>query len=100
VRKVATRKLEGEPLNQLNSILDRCQRATDTRNDLVHSFWQAVADSNPKEYRILRRDGVTVSQLPTVAEVLAASRELLDLANELNEARLRGFLAQALREKK
>jgi hypothetical protein len=99
VREVAARKLSGEPLEKLISILDRCEAATESRNDFVHSFWQAVADSNPKQYRMLRVDGVTISELPTVTELLAVSRELLVLADELNEARRSGFLAKALEKR-
>lgn len=99
LRNLAAGKLSGDPLNELIAILDRCQDATNVRNDLVHSFWQAVADSNPREYRMLQRDGSTICGLPTVNEVRAVHTSLLDLANELNEARLHGFLAQALEKR-
>jgi hypothetical protein len=95
VREVAARKLDKEPREKLEDLLDQCQEATNTRNDILHADWYKVAKSDPPDYRMTLKDG-TFTNLPTTDQLLALSRTLLDLADRLNEARLSGFLRDAL----
>lgn len=94
IRKLAKQRLgEGPALLRLQAILERCRRATDRRNDFVHSVWARELDGEP-----MRRDGSSSwLPIPSVEQLQALSRELLELTLELNHARLEGFIQEALR---
>lgn len=48
IKKLARQRLgEGEPLIKLQALLERCKRATEKRNDLVHSVWGKELDGEP-----------------------------------------------------
>jgi hypothetical protein len=93
VRKLAKQKLgEGNPLIQLQALLERCKRATEKRNDLIHNIWARELDGEP----LRRTNDHDWKPLPTIEELNALSEELTALTNKLNDARLLGFLAEAL----
>ena len=93
VRKLARQRLgEGEPLLKLQALLERCNRATDKRNELMHGIWAQELDGEP----VRRGNDHTLHPLPTVPELEALSHEIDDLTKTLNTARLEGFLAQAM----
>lgn len=97
IRKLAKQRFgEGPPLLKLQALLERCRRATDKRNDFVHSVWAQELDGEP-----MRRNGTQRwLPIPTVEQLQALSRELLELTSELNEARLEGFIQEALSQGK
>ena len=83
---------EGEALLKLQAIVERCKRAKKKRNQLVHSVWAKELDGE------LARRGADHDwqPLPTTSELKNLSAEILDLTSDLNQARLEGFLAEAL----
>jgi len=93
IRKLARQRLgEGEPLLKLQALLERCKRATDKRNELIHGIWAKERDGDP-----LRRGADhTWQPLPTVAELMALGADIQTLTQSLNAARLDGFLSEAL----
>ncbi len=96
VRKLARQRLgEGEPLLKLQAILERCKRATDQRNDFMHSVWAQELDGEPMR----RGNDQKMYPLPTVLQLEELSREIDDLTQILNTARLSGFLADALKNR-
>lgn len=97
VRKLAKDKLgEGAALIRLQALLERCRRATEKRNELVHGVWYRNLDSET----LMRAVGQEARRIPTIGELVALAVELDNLATELNAARLKGFLAEALEKKK
>jgi hypothetical protein len=97
IRKLAKPKLgEGAALIQLQALLERCSRATEKRNELVHGVWYRNLDSET----LMRTDGHEAKEIPTVATLESLAVKLLQLAGELNAARMKGFLAEALASKK
>jgi len=96
VRKLARQRLgEGEPLLKLQALMRGCQRVTDKRNELVHSVWAKELDGEAQ-----LRNAVHIGRpLPTRQELSDLSSEILDLTNTLNQARLDGFLSEALTER-
>jgi hypothetical protein len=93
IRKLAKQRLgEGSPLLRLQALLERCRQATERRNDFVHSVWAQELDGEP-----MRRNGAKLwLPIPTVEQLQALSRELLELTSQINEARLEGFIREAL----
>jgi len=93
VRRLARQRLgEGEPLLRLKALLERCRRATEKRNDLVHSVWGRELDGEPARKGSANAWG----PLPTSPELHSLAEELMRLTAELNEARQVGFLQEAL----
>lgn len=96
IKKLARQRLgDGEPLLKLQALLERCKRATEKRNDLIHSVWGKELDGEPA------RKGAADDwrPLPTAAELHALAEEIMRLTGELNEARLVGFVHLALASK-
>jgi hypothetical protein len=94
VRKLAKQRLgEGAALIKIQALITRCGRATDKRNSFIHSVWAQELDGEAK-----RRDAKNNWQpIPTLEELTSLSQELLTLTQELNYARLEGFIHEALK---
>ena len=93
IKKLARQKIgEGEPLLKLQALLQRCKRATEKRNDYVHSVWGRELDGA----LVMRSEDHTWDDIPTVNELMSLVTELQRLRNELNAARVDGFLSEAL----
>jgi hypothetical protein len=93
IRKLARQRLgEGEPLLKLEALLERCKRATERRNELVHGVWAKELDGEP----VRRMPDHTWHPLPSVSDLMALGKEIESLTGELNTARLEGFLSDAL----
>lgn len=93
IRTLARHRLgEGEPLLKLQALLERCKRATEKRNDFIHSVWGKELDG--EAFR--RTNDHSWQPLPTIEELNSLGKDILMLTNQLNEARLTGFLAEAL----
>ena len=92
IRKLARLKLgEGKALIKLQALLERCSRATKRQNELIHNIWARELDGEP----LMRTNDHNWKSPPTIEELNALSEELTVLTNELNDARLSGFLAEA-----
>ena len=95
IRKLARQRLgEGPPLLKLQALMQRCQRITDKRNELVHSVWAKELDGEAQ-----LRNADTSRPPPTRQELSDLSDEIRDLTTSLNQARLEGFLLEALTER-
>lgn len=93
IKKIARKRLgEGDVLVRLCAILERSQRATDRRNDLLHVLWCHELDGGP----VIRTERHAFATIPTIEELDAVADELHKVANDLNFARLDGFLKDAL----
>jgi len=94
VRRLAKQKIgKGEALKRLNELLKRSSDAVGCRNKLLHRVWAYDEDGKP----IIHDDDDTPQPIPSVEELEAVATELAHIASELNEARLKGFLREALR---
>ncbi|MGE0311477.1 MAG: hypothetical protein AB7P21_07655 [Lautropia sp.] len=93
VRKLAKQRLgEGQALVKVQALVERCRRATEKRNEYVHSVWAQELDGEAK-----RRDSNHGwLPIPTIPQLRALSQEILTLTQELNHARLEGFIFEAL----
>lgn len=93
IKKLAKGKLsEGAAMLQLDALLERCRKATEERNRLIHDIWASELDGDPK---IMNSDH-TWGPIPSIGELEALSSQLVQLTLELNLARLEGFLHLAL----
>ena len=93
IRKLARQRLgEGKPLVQLQALLTRCERATKKRNRLIHSIWAQELDGDV----FVQTENHDWESIPTFISLDKLSDELLRLTQELNAARLDGFLFEAL----
>ena len=93
INKLARQRLgEGQPLLRLQAILERCRRATEKRNELIHNVWAKELDGEAF------RKGSDHSRqpLPSVQELQNLTQEIESLTHTLNAARVEGFLAEAL----
>jgi hypothetical protein len=94
VRKLASKRLgKCDARDQLDALLDRCRRATKKRDKYAHAMFVGNFD---------RDDYLTESEiddwapLPSLSELTLFAAELFSLAEEIDEARLSGFLKDAL----
>ena len=93
VKKLARQRLgEGAPLLKLQALLERCKRATERRNDLIHSVWGQELDGSPARMG----SGQDLRPIPSVTELVNLAADMMQLTAELNEARFGGFLQEAL----
>ena len=97
IRKLARQRLgEGEPLLKLEAILERCRRVTERRNELTHGIWAKELDGEPMR----KGSDQNWYPLPTLDELKALANQIWLLSDELNTARLDGFLSAALSKRR
>jgi hypothetical protein len=93
VEKLARQRLgEGPALLKLQAFLTRSRRATERRNELLHSLY--AADAEGREFR--RGEDHSSNPLPIAADVQSLAGDFGTIAAELNDARLNGFLKEAM----
>jgi hypothetical protein len=98
IRKLAKQRLgEGTPLLKLQALLERAQRCTARRNELLHSVCGREIEETAAQ---LRNNDHTWKSYPNVSELNDLATELDAVTNELNEARLEGFIRRAMDERK
>lgn len=96
IRKLAKKRLgDGETLVRIQALLERARRATDRRNQLIHNIWAQNSEGVP----LMRTDDHEWRDPPTPQELDDFATQLASLTNEINEARLSGFLFEALNGK-
>jgi hypothetical protein len=95
-RKLARRRLgECAALIRLQALLKACEIATRKRNELIHNVIVREVDGADD---VLMRDGDgKLKPPPTVEELNALADELVRLTLEINDARLNGWLKEAMR---
>jgi hypothetical protein len=88
---------ESEALITLQAHLQRCQRVSQRRNDLLHSLYAKPIDGEPMVFNRDRQP----KPLPSLQEVAEIEYELQALCDEMNGARFdAGYLATALGDAK
>ena len=93
IKKLGKQRLgEGKALIRLEALMGRCERVTAQRNRLIHNIWAKELDGDP----FVRTDDHQWEPTPGIVTLDRLSDELLSLTQELNEARLSGFLFAAL----
>ena len=93
VGKLARKKLgECEELVRLDALLTRAGDATTKRNRLIHN----ICYQNKDGKLLLKDDNSPAQKYPTVEDLRPLLKEIQEVAADLNDARLGGFLAQAL----
>jgi hypothetical protein len=96
IRRLAKKQLgDGPALIKLQALLERARRVTEERNDLLHGPWASILDGGMQ----MRTADHKWKQLPTVGELGALEIEIVTIAAELNEARLEGYLFEALKSR-
>lgn len=96
ISKLAKRELgEGKPLLKLQSLLGRAGNLTDKRNNYVHGIWAKELDGDAG---ILDVPG-EMAPLPTVSDLEKLGDDIEELTIELNQARLDGWLKDAINSK-
>lgn len=94
--KLATQRLgEGPARLKLEAIIERCGRATEKRNRYVHSVVGKEIDGDAYQ----KTDDHQWQLVPTVPELKSLADDIMNLTKELNDARLVGFLFEALRKR-
>ena len=93
---LAKRELgEGKALLKLQSLLGRAGNLTDKRNNYVHGIWAKELDGDAG---ILDVPG-EMTPLPTVPDLEKLGRDIEELTIEINQARLDGWLKEAINSK-
>lgn len=93
VRRLARKRIgEGGALVKLDDILERARKATDKRNALLHQLWAHELDGGP----VVKTGAGEFVPIPTTQELEAVADELVQVARDLNVARLDGFLRDAI----
>lgn len=97
VKKLGRRRLgDGEPLIKLQALVTRAKRATDDRNQIVHSIVAKMLDGP-----VVMRDraGIYV-EIPAEAELEAMANRMAEISEALHAARQPdGWLGIALAQK-
>jgi len=95
IRKLARQRLgEGVALVRLQALLARAGRATDKRNELMHAVWGTELDGGP----MLRGDDHKFRPTPSVTRLEKLVDEIATILEDLIQARLNGFLLEALKK--
>ncbi len=97
IRKMAREKL-GDASNSyllVAALLTRAQEATRHRNELMHGLWVFHLDEGRDRFRHKGREW---RETPEADELTGLADETAQIADELHEARLHGFLKEALSE--
>ncbi len=97
IRKLARDALGGgEALVRFEALLERCRRVTERRNDLIHNIVGREVDGDIK----MRTVDHSWRDVPSIEELNALSGEMVQLTYELNEARIHGYIFDALQVKR
>lgn len=86
---------DGDTFVRLEALIERCKQATEERNRLIHDVCVRDKDGNP----YIQTRGRKRQSLPKVEDLSDLWDELTRLTQEVSNARLDGFLAEALKKK-
>ncbi len=96
INKLARKELgDSKALLKLQAVLGRAEGVTDKRNKYIHSIWAKELDGDPG---IMGVSG-QLKPLPTIKELEELSKEIEEITKELNQARLEGFIFDALNDR-
>ncbi|MGB8279162.1 MAG: hypothetical protein WCF20_14700 [Methylovirgula sp.] len=94
VKKLGKQRLgECPDLVKLRALIGRCERATTKRNAWMHSVWGTEVE---KGGVFLRVDDHSFKRAPSKKQLNNFVKELIQLIIDLVDARLKGFLRDAL----
>jgi hypothetical protein len=94
IRRLARQRLgEGVPFVRLEAILTSAERATEKRNELLHSVWGTELDGGP----LMRGDDHKFRPTPSIQELEALDGDILSIIVDLIDA-MDGFLFEALKK--
>jgi len=82
----------GAHLEKLGELIDRAEVASDKRNKYLHSLYAEELDGDP----MLLGDNHKWEPVPTPEQLTELAGEIISIANELHEARIHGFLKEAI----
>lgn len=85
---------DGEALLKLQALLERSKQVSEKRNDFIHSLWAHELDGSP----VIRQEDHSWKETPKTEELQDLANQILGIANELNQARLDGFISEALKK--
>ena len=95
IRKLARQRIgDGAALVRLQALLTRAGRATEKRNELMHAVWGTELDGGP----MIRGDDHEFGPAPSVTELEKLEREITIILDALIQARLNGFILEALKK--
>lgn len=95
IKKIAKKELgDGAAFVKLQALMERAARCTGKRNRLLHSI--VARDLDEEGRAMLRDEDEGWKRLPSIPELTKLETDIRTLVNEINEARLMGFLAEAL----
>jgi hypothetical protein len=98
IKKLARSQLgEGIPCRRLCAILERGRQVTTERNQLIHATVGRELDG---DVPLIRNHKNEWKQLPSVDSIKRLARDILLVAKDLNDSRLKGFLYEALEARK
>ncbi|HTU64713.1 MAG TPA: hypothetical protein VMF52_02080 [Steroidobacteraceae bacterium] len=80
---------------KLAAILNSCGKLTDKRNRYVHSLWTTGKGEAAKLW-----DGGGHQKAPTATQLNQLADDIYQVARDLNEARLKGFIFDAMQNAK
>jgi hypothetical protein len=100
IKKLAKQQLgEGAALLGVQDLVEQCRRVTKRRNDLIHTTIASDWLGMEEEARLYRA-GFPPAPLPTAQDLETLGNEINHLIAGINQARLRGWLAEALAAKR
>jgi hypothetical protein len=95
IKKLAKKRFgDGNVLLQLEAMMKNCGSATAKRNSLLHGF--AARELDGSGGVITQDDNHEWRPFPSSQELSSLAIELATLVEELNEARLHGYLKEAM----
>ena len=84
-------KTEAAALKELKRLLKKAEDLTEKRNRIIHDVWARTKGGIP----VIRDDNSEIRIQPTAAVLDRLANEIAEVAYDLNEGRLRGFLSEA-----
>jgi len=97
VQRLAKKRLgDGRDFERLEGILNRCAILTAKRNRLTHNIWaQQVGETDLGE-QMVQNDDLEWEAIPTADDIQALANGIRAIQEEMNHARLHGWLHDAL----
>lgn len=97
VLRLAKKRLgDGTDFVRLEDILNRCAILTAKRNRLTHNIWAQQLSDPDVGKQMVQNDELEWEAIPTVDDIQAITGEIRAIQEEMNHARLHGWLRDAL----
>ena len=97
VRRLAKKRLgDGRDLIRLEDILNRCAILTSKRNRLTHNIWAQQVGETELGEQMVQNDDLEWESIPTVGDIQVLANGIRVIQEEMNNARLNGWLRDAI----